>query len=200
MEQPCSSACAEDGTWSSLGILGSGNTLSSSDGSDAVGGTTVAGGTGGDTVAGGALTVGGTQSGGGTNAAGGTMNLGGSAASGGQGDTNSTSVAYQYCGATAITDMGTLRSDNQSGSIDATGTAVRCYRFAVIQSGVIFHGIQISNCNAGTVAVNGSTVCQPGTGAQCLGVISIERAPDGYWYVLFTPGTSTTCHASWWLY
>jgi hypothetical protein len=201
-------SAATGGESSTGGASATGGTSAATGGESGAGGTSATGGsqsTGGATATGGAsTTTGGSQSTGGATATGGTSATGGSSATGGT-SSSSTSPEDIYCGTAPVTNLGVLPAGGTAPQQTIVSTEPVCFRFSSANASDLFKGIQASNCGRATVSVNGQTVCQPPAGTvnstTCGSAISIPRAADGYWYILFDNANTSTissCQSNWW--
>lgn len=135
-----------------------------------------------------------TSGGGGTGSqhqagAGGGAATGGTLASGGRG--GSAGNAAFACA--SYTDLGTFPS--KSSTEQAVPIGATCYRFTVSDLMSQVQGMGIYGCDTRKSAINGID-CTTG----CSASLPIERAPDGFWYVEFDAGRSSSCKAQWWWY
>jgi hypothetical protein len=174
----------------SVGSTASGGTASSSveirgGATDAAadGGTNSAGADAGENVA-----MGGSGAGGIGTYAGGTAS-GGKAATGGTDSTGGTTNGF----CTSYTDLGSLPA--LSNITQYVPIAATCYRFTVSDLMNQLQGLGMYSCDTRKGTINGVD-CTLG----CKSSLPMERATDGYWYVAFTAGKSSSCRAQWWWY
>lgn len=145
---------------------------------------------GGNPASGGALPTGGTLASSIAMVTGGAAGTGGAVATGGSMGSGGATAAVVAC--STYVDLGTLPgSSNASQSVP---TASTCYRYSVSDGVSQIHGFGMYNCDTRTASINGND-CTMGCST-----IPIARDADGYWYVKFSQGVSSTCVASWWWY
>jgi len=75
--------------------------------------------------------------------------------------------------------------------------AETCFRFTDTAVGDVIRGVQMSNCGARTLTVNGEdSGCAPAS--NCTAATSFPKAADGYWYLLFSATSVANCSSTWW--
>ena len=93
----------------------------------------------------------------------------------------------------SYTDLGTLPA--LSNTAQYVPIAVTCYRFTVSDLMNQVRGLGMYGCDTRKGTINGIDCT-----SDCSSSLPMERAADGYWYVEFTAGKSSSCRAEWWWY
>jgi hypothetical protein len=104
---------------------------------------------------------------------------------------NSASAGSGNFACASYIDLGAF--PNRSNTEQAVPVAATCYRFTVTDLMAQLHGVGLYECDTRQSTINGID-CTSG----CSTRMPIERTADGYWYIEFAAGKSSSCKAQWW--